>query len=490
MRKIFKLLVLAGIILSIPVAKSFATNYTETPALSHRVSTGDLPPIEKRLPRNPSIVYLENPGEEYGVHGGLLRMVMSRAKDIRMMVVYGYARLIGYNKKFDLEPDILEKVDVKEGRIFTLHLREGHKWSDGHLFTSEDFRFFWEDVALHKKLSKSGPHRIFRVNGRLPEFEVLNAHAVRYTWKDPNPFFLSSLAKARPVFIYRPAHYLKQFHERYAEKEKLQALVKTANKRNWRSLFASKSRLYRNTNPDLPSLQPWYVTNTMPAERFIFNRNPYFHRVDRNGRQLPYIDRVAIGIANKKLIPAKSGAGEVDLQARSLFFNNFTFLKQGEKRNNFKVRLWSSARGSQMALFPNLNARDQGWRELLRKVDFRRALSLGINRDEINQVIYFGLARTTDNSTMGAVAGLCSPSPAQHRKRSRLTESGTLASNTQGVGRIKKSAIMPARTRLIWANGPGNGKNVGWEYVFSRYQSLQSMVTAVLHHQLYAYSWA
>lgn len=403
MRFISKYLIFAGVIFGISATHSFAASYVETPTLEHRVSTGDLPPVEERLPENPSVVELGQPdgvGEEYGTHGGVMRMIMSRAKDIRMMVVYGYARLVGYNKEFDLEPDILEKADVKDGRIFTLQLRKGHKWSDGHPFTSEDFRFFWEDVALHKKLSKSGPHRIFWINGKLPKFEVLGAYTVRYTWQDPNPFFLPSLAKARPVFIYRPAHYLKQFHAGYVNKGKLKALVKAANKRNWRSLFAGKARLYRNTNPDLPSLQPWYVTNSMPSERFIFTRNPYFHRVDKNGRQLPYINNVVLSIANKKLIPAKSGAGEADLQARNLFFNNYTFLKQGEKRNKFKVRLWSSARGSQMALFPNLNAKDPVWRELLRKVDFRRALSLGIDRDEINQVIYFGLARAGNNTVL------------------------------------------------------------------------------------------
>ncbi|MBT3766495.1 MAG: ABC transporter substrate-binding protein [Rhodospirillaceae bacterium] len=400
MNTILKQLALSAVIIaaaSVPVA---ANTYIETPTLAHKVAAGDLPPVAKRLPETPSVVRLEKSGESYGKHGGRMRILMSRAKDIRMMVVYGYARLVGYNKNFIIEPDILEKVDVEEGRIFTLHIRKGHKWSDGHPFTSEDFRFFWEDVAKHRKLSKSGPNRIFKIGGKLPKFEVLDAETVRYTWQAPNPFFLPALAKARPVFIYRPAHYLKQFHIRYVRKKKLKRMAKKAKKRNWRSLFKSKARLYRNTNPELPSLQPWFITNKMPAERFIFVRNPYFHRVDKMGRQLPYIDQVIVGIANKKLIPAKSGAGETDLQARSLFFNNYTFLKQGEKRNNFKVQLWSSAKGSQMALFPNLNAADPAWRDLLRKADFRRALSLGIDRHEINQVIYFGLARESNNTIL------------------------------------------------------------------------------------------
>ena len=231
MNTILKQLALSAVIIaaaSVPVA---ANTYIETPTLAHKVAAGDLPPVAKRLPETPSVVRLEKSGESYGKHGGRMRILMSRAKDIRMMVVYGYARLVGYNKNFIIEPDILEKVDVEEGRIFTLHIRKGHKWSDGHPFTSEDFRFFWEDVAKHRKLSKSGPNRIFKIGGKLPKFEVLDAETVRYTWQAPNPFFLPALAKARPVFIYRPAHYLKQFHIRYVRKKKLKRMAKKAKKR-------------------------------------------------------------------------------------------------------------------------------------------------------------------------------------------------------------------------------------------------------------------
>ena len=109
-------------------------------------------------------------------------------------------------------------------------------------------------------------------------------------------------------------------------------------------------------------------------------RNPFFHRVDANGRQLPYIDRVVMNISDGKLVPAKTGAGESDLQARHLTFNDYTFLKQSEKRNAKPVRLWETTRGAHVALYPNLNVEDPGWRALLHDVRFRRALSLAIDR--------------------------------------------------------------------------------------------------------------
>jgi peptide/nickel transport system substrate-binding protein len=115
---------------------------------------------------------------------------------------------------------------------------------------------------------------------------------------------------------------------------------------------------------------------------------------------LPYIDQLVMDIAGSSLVPLKTGAGETDLQARYLRFDNYTFLKEGEKRNDYQVRLWPQMLGAQLALFPNLNNNDPVWREVLRDVRFRRALSLAINRYEINQVVYFGLALESNNTVL------------------------------------------------------------------------------------------
>src|SRR5258708_38027793 len=148
--------------------------------------------------------------------------------------------------------------------------------------------------------------------------------------------------------------------------------------------------MYRNDDPDLPSLEPWILKNKAPADRFVFERNPYYYRIDAEGRQLPYIDRVMLSIADGKIIPAKTGAGESDLQGRYLRFDNYTFLKASEERNHYKVRLWRTGPGTQLALYPNVNVNDEIWRGLVRAVCFPRALSLAVDRHEINQVIYFG----------------------------------------------------------------------------------------------------
>jgi peptide/nickel transport system substrate-binding protein len=371
----------------------------ETPDLLAKVQAGELPPVAQRVPADVQVVQLsadKSPGE----HGGQLRLLMGKQKDIRQMVIYGYARLIGYTEELELKADLLKSIDVVEGRVFTLHLRKGHKWSDGHPFTSEDFRYYWEDIANNPELSKSGPPRALVIDGQLPTVEYPDAHTVRYSWPAPNPYFLTALAGASPLYIYKPAHYLRQFHPRYQSAEVLEKMVKDEGKRNWMGVHVNRDRPYKATNPELPTLQPWMNVTTPPSDRFIFERNPFYHRVDENGRQLPYIDSVAIGIASSGLVPAKTGAGESDLQARYLRMDNFTFLKTTAKRNDFDVRLWQTAKGAHLALYPDLNTNDAVYRELLRDVRFRRALSLAIHRYEINQVVYFRLVQESNNTVL------------------------------------------------------------------------------------------
>ena len=392
--------VLAALVLCTPIL-SWGGDFIEPPALRDEVAAGKLPPLEKRLPQEPLVVPLGEAGTSLGHHGGTLHTLAGRSRDTRLFTIYGYARLVGYDRNFNLVPDLLQSLEVKEGRIFTLRLRKGHRWSDGHPFTAEDFRYYWEDVANNRELSPSGPPRELAVRGEAPKFEVLSESAVRYSWTHPNPDFLPRLAGASPLFIFRPAHYLKRYHRRYSEKVR-KAQADGSAKRKWSAVHNRLDNMYESDNPELPTLNPWVNTTKAPADRFVAVRNPYFHRVDERGRQLPYIDRFVIAIADAKLIPAKAGAGEADLQARDLNFSNFTFLKQNERLNGYRTLLWRPGRGAHFALFPNLNVNDPVWRKVLRDVRFRRALSLAIDRSLVNQVLYFGLAVESNNTVLEA----------------------------------------------------------------------------------------
>lgn len=395
--RIAALLLLAALLLPLPAR---ALTYIETETLKDEVESGALPPVSQRLPLVPRVINLAESGREPGVHGGTIRMLIGGQRDIRLMTIYSYARLVGYDRDLELKPDILDHYEVEDEKVFTFHLRPGHKWSDGKPFTAEDFSFAWDYVLTDPELAPNGPPAALLVDGEIPKFEVLDPLTVRYSWTKPNPDFLPKLADAYPLYLAMPAHYLKQFHRRLQDADALARLVADYGKRDWKALFVQQARQYRPENPALPTLDPWMNTTKPPAEQFIFERNPYFHRVDEAGRQLPYIDRFMLNVSSTSLIASKTGAGESDLQGRYIAFEDYTFLKEAEKRHPIRVDLWPRAQGSNIAINLNFTYEDPVWRALFQDVRFRRALSMAIDRHEINLVSFYGLAHESADTVL------------------------------------------------------------------------------------------
>lgn len=372
----------------------------EPEVLREAVRAGTLPPMRERLPKVPRVISLDGAGLSPGRTGGKIRILVGTQRDIRYMPIYSYCRLIGFDQHFNFQPDILRDFEVERDRVFTLHLRPGHRWSDGSPFTAEDFRYVWDDMFNNKELHKGGMPNVLRVADKEPVFEVLDEVTVRYSWEDPNPDFLAELASPVATRLMQPSAYLKQFHPAYQTPEKLAELIAEQNVEDWVALHQKMSRSARPENPDLPTLDPWRNTTAPPSGYFIFERNPYFHRVDQNGQQLPYADTVTLSVGSGDLISAKTAAGESDLQLNNIDFSDYTFLKGAEERGVIEVDLWKRTQGSRTALIPNLNCTDLIWRNVFRDVRVRRALSLAINREEINKAVFFGLGQPSANSVL------------------------------------------------------------------------------------------
>lgn len=381
-------------LLATPLETEAQTAVQESPYWAEKVAAGELPAAADRIPNTPLIVDLAAKGRAFGTQGGTLRTMVTRVKDIRQMVPFGYARLVGFDQDYVLSADILAGYDVEEGRKFTLHLRPEHRWSDGHPFTSADFEYWWLHVANNAELAPSGPPDFLRVDGEYPHVSFPDPLTVIYEWSKPNTHFIPTLAQARPPFILRPAHYLKRFHADFATAETMAQKIGEMRVRSWAAMHNKLDNMYKFDNPDLPTLQPWMRTEGKASSRFMFVRNPYYHRIDSRGIQLPYIDAVEMSVVGRGLVAAKSNAGESDLQARGLGFRDISILKKGElEGGNYRVLLWANGAASQITIYPNLNYNDPVWRKVMRDVRFRRALSLGIDRRMINRALYFGLGQ-------------------------------------------------------------------------------------------------
>jgi peptide/nickel transport system substrate-binding protein len=378
-----------------------AQDFKDAPFFAVQLKDKKLPPLAERLPKVPIVV------DAAGQYGGDMVTLVPRPRDIRYISTFTYTRLVGYDRNLQLQPDLLEKYENEDDRVFTFFLRPGHRWSDGSPFTTEDFRYYWEDVAQNADLSPAGPPEFMMVDGKPPRFEILDERTLRFTWDKPNPRFLPQLAGALDPGIYRASAYLKQFHAKYADKAALEEKAKQQKLKSWAALHNRLDDMKEQTNPALPTLMPWRVITAAPANRFVFERNPYYHRIDRQGQQLPYVDRLIMDVSASGLFAAKANAGELDLLFRGLSMSDIPVLKEGEKAKGYTTLLWPYARGTELALYPNLNTVDPVWRQLNRDLRFRRALSLGIDRKTLNNALLFGLG-TEGNNTIVAESPLFS----------------------------------------------------------------------------------
>lgn len=365
--------------------------FNEAPMLAELVRQGKLPSVEKRLPDEPAVV---EPVEEIGKYGGTWRRAALNPNDTRLRDRMGYETLVRWARDGKtIIPNIAKSWKTKDmGKTYVFYLRKGIKWSDGIPFTADDIMFWFYDVMLNRELTPVFPAWL-APGGKPVKVVKRDEYTVEFQFAVPYSLFLYYLAGPDTgVWIFNyPKHYLQQFHISYVPKDKLDSLVKSAKFDSWFQLFADKAN--PNTNPELPTLKPWVLRSEPTATRLIAERNPYYWKVDTVGNQLPYIDRVVFDIVqNIQMAVMKAVAGELDMQGRHMSLADYTLLAENAKRGNYNVYLWNEGKAG-TAFYINQNYKgDEAIAKLLRNINFRRALSLAINRDEINQLVYMNMA--------------------------------------------------------------------------------------------------
>jgi peptide/nickel transport system substrate-binding protein len=378
--------------------------FREAPQLAELVKAGKLPPVEERIGQDPLVV---KPLREIGRYGGTWRRGFTGPFD------YSNGNRVAQNDKllfFDytgtkIVPNIARGWEVSpDGRITTLLLRRGMKWSDGHPFTADDFVFWFEDLYQNKDLVPT-PLPVMTINGKPIALRKVDASTVQFVAPDPYhalPIVLASVWGVGHHARYgrfglggfAPAHYLKQFHPKYASKADLDRKAAELRVDSWVTLM--KNRNNASLNPDLPVVTPWKTTSPINTLRFVLERNAYSIWVDTAGNQLPHIDRVQMTLSESlEAINQRAIAGEYDSQARHIDIGKLPVLLENQQKGGYRVYLDPSDQGADVGLMCNQSyEKDPEVAKWLATREFRIALSHGIDRQQINETFVLGLGQT------------------------------------------------------------------------------------------------
>jgi len=354
----------------------------EAPMLRKLVEAGELPPLEERLPLNPRVI---EPVEEIGQYGGTLHIVHTGPDMGTLKMKIGYDVPVVMNRDFtDYIPNLVSKWEFSEdGRTFTVYFRKGVKWSDGQPFTTEDLKFWWEDLALNEEYKVIPvPWWLFDYKtGKQAEVNFIDDYTVSFTFDSPAWLVPGTLGSGfwewEPMM--KPKYYLKQFHPKYNPDS------------NW-DIFQDKD--HWNFNPDYPVLFAWHVVSYKAGERVVLERNPYYWKVDTDGNQLPHIDRIeSREIPDKELRLIQVAAGEYDFTMRGVTsVLNFSLLQEQAEKGDYHVIPYWGCHQEMPHYTVNQNYVGDEWmRGLLRDHRFMVALSHAIDRKRINDTLWNSL---------------------------------------------------------------------------------------------------
>jgi peptide/nickel transport system substrate-binding protein len=406
-----RFLILALLLLALvaPTVMAQDMMYQESPMLTARVDAGELPKLADRLPLEPQVT---TPFNEVGTWGGEIRIGFTGDNPFwgGIYSINGWERVAAWKTdNSGVEPGIVAGWDISDDATeYTFHLREGMKWSDGVPYTTEDWRFYIEDILFNEELTPGNPGG--SSNGWLPldgaedfKIDVIDDYNIKFIFAKPVGTLLLQLAQWQGShFSSRPAHFMKQFHAKY--NPDVQALVDAEDGvEDWIGLFGKYADQAAEVNifpqnadmleyPVKPSLSPWVLTEEMGTGTSLrMERNPYYWKVDTEGNQLPYIDSfVGIQYQDNESRTFAMLNGDIDYmkdppgEDRILFFDA---LDEGRPIN---INAKMNDAGTTNTVMINLNVSDPTLQEIFRNKDFRIGLSYAINRPEIIEIVHFG----------------------------------------------------------------------------------------------------
>ena len=380
---------------------SFSTNPDISMLNSKIKGNPDLPPLSNRIPQEPLVVV---PYDTIGKHGGTLD-VLSNATEAGTSDFLSVRHVNFVRFSDDLQtivPNIAKGWKWNDDfTALTFYLRKGHKWSDGAPFTSADVKFYHDNLMLDANIFEK-PKDYITVGGETMTVETPDETTVVFKLPSPKPGLLAHFATSYAQG-FQPLHFLGKFHpdvnpdaDKYAQsfgfENGYDAIKAYYGNSDWTDtpspLWSRPEIAGKLPQPVLPTLESHiYIADTTEGRHLV--ANPYFHQIDPTGQQLPYISEQDEFYKNDNEVRLLAIVnGDVDYKAQSLQLASAPALLDGQQGGNYTVDLRPEIT---LGVFSfNVTHEDPAKRAVFNDVRFREAMSIAINRQELNEVGFFG----------------------------------------------------------------------------------------------------
>ena len=365
---------------------------SESPLFTELVDEGKLPPVAERVGSEPVVL---KGVDSIGSYGGTWFQVRGSAAEVSTIeVFYSGSTIVRWSPfGYPIVPHVAKGWEFSpDKREWTFYLRKGMKWSDGHPFTADDILYWWEkDVGLIKGSVKPDWMKIGGTSGNIVK---IDDYTVKFVFHHPNGSFLERLARAN-VFC-SPRHYMEKFNPVFGDDALIEATLEERRLPSRNSLI---TLLKLWNNPEHPRLWPWIYRTYKANPPQVFVRNPYYWAVDTEGNQLPYLDQIYFDARNYKFVPIAAASGAITFKIFDSMDLYYTLLMTQREASDYAVYHWFPATRSRYLIYPNINLWvdpenqvTQMKHDLINDKRFRQALSLAINRQQIIDIVYSGMA--------------------------------------------------------------------------------------------------
>jgi peptide/nickel transport system substrate-binding protein len=366
------------------------SRFNQSPTFTELVAAGKLPPIEDRLPVEPRIVPTVDGTGQYSDTLHLL--------SLGTFGDFGHEMFQGSfgenNQDGSIFADFCKGYEVSDdATTFTIHIREGLKWSDGEPVTTADVKFWYEDDATYKEINSSTPGFGYTLGTEFCKLQVVDDFTYQLSWSKPNPTFPYTLRYWASMWwcspTGTPAHYLKKYHKKYNPNVEAEATAEGFD--TWVAYYGSrKNPMGGKYVGTVPALGCWIIKTSSETSQ-TYDANPYYWGTDQDGNQLPYFkDVLEVLVADQETYNLKVVAGEADYAAFNTLLKNMPLFVDGADKGGYEVRKFKSPRGSDESFSFNFTYKDPAIQEIFVDPRWNQAMSYAINRQEIQEVVFLG----------------------------------------------------------------------------------------------------